>query len=423
VVAYLQRQNETVAVCDSRQNPPGLDQLREQFPEVDYRLGEWSAEYLCQAQRLIVSPGVSLHHPALLTAAQKGVEIIGDVELFARVADKPVIAVTGTNGKSTVVKLVEQLLLAAGQQPALGGNFGTPALDLLSQPASHYVLELSSYQLETTKSLQPSVAAVLNITPDHLDRYQTFSDYVAAKQLIYTNAKRAVYGYDDPLTTPPSHVKSLSFGLGKQADFHLLTDESSTTYLAKKGEPLMAVDELRLVGTFNWLNVLAALAIVDDFALPWSSIQRCLQSFQGLAHRCQWVRSINGVDWYNDSKGTNVGATQAAITALNPRPLVLIAGGQAKGQDFTELAKVAKHSVKACVLFGEDAAKLKTSLALIDCYDAEDLAVAVTKAHQLANHGDAVLFSPACASFDMFRDYQHRGEQFCQQVHALDSKE
>lgn len=413
---YLAGRGASFAVVDSRDAPPGLDALRRELPHVPVFLGGFDAAVLARARRLIVSPGVALAEPAVARALSDGAEAIGDIELFAREARAPVVAVTGANGKSTVTTLVGEMIRDAGFAVQVGGNLGTPALDLLSADLpDFYVLELSSFQLETTRSLNAAAAVVLNISPDHMDRYRDVSDYAAAKQRIYRGDGTMLINGDDPLVTAMLEPgrKAVRFGLSvpAQGDFGM-RDRNGAACLAKGAEILMAVAELRITGRHNIANALAALALGDAIGVPMASMLVTLRRFAGLPHRTQWVASRDGVSWYNDSKGTNVGATLAALRGM-PGKVVLIAGGLGKGQDFTPLKAAVAVKARAVVLLGQDAPLIERAVAdAAPVVRVKDMDEAVEQAAHLAREGDTVLLSPACASFDMFKGYDHRGEVF-----------
>jgi UDP-N-acetylmuramoylalanine--D-glutamate ligase len=424
---YLARRGEPFAVTDSREKPPGLDQLREEMPDCAVFLGSFQAEVFEAAGRLLVSPGVAVSEPLIQAAAARGVEILGDIELFAREAAAPVVAITGSNGKSTVTTLVGEMAGAAGLRVAIGGNLGEPALDLLDPQVELYVLELSSFQLETTRSLRAAAAVVLNLSPDHMDRYPSLDAYAAAKAVIYQGARTGLINRDDPRVAAMtgSAEEELGFTLGSPAkgDFGICQVEGAA-WLCVGGEPLLAVQELLIPGRHNLANALAALALGSAVDLPLAAMLQALRSFPGLPHRTQFVAEKGGVRWYNDSKGTNVGATVAALEGLHPLQgddrTVLIAGGDCKDADFTALAPVVERTVRAVVLIGRDApaieAVLKGRSRLVH---ARDLPEAVSQALELAQPGDRVLLSPACASFDMFRNYEHRGQAFVEAVEGL----
>ncbi|MGH8576955.1 MAG: UDP-N-acetylmuramoyl-L-alanine--D-glutamate ligase [Gammaproteobacteria bacterium] len=414
---FLARHREAFAVTDSRPRPPGLADFAREFPEAPRALGCFDRGLCLEARRLIVSPGVALSEPVLLEARGQGVEVVGDIEVFARHARAPVVAVTGTNGKSTVTSLVKAMAQAAGVAVRAGGNLGPPALDLLDDGEPDlYVLELSSFQLETTASLEPAAAVVLNITPDHSDRYASLDAYAKAKRRVYRGAGTRIINRDDPLVAamaePDGPVVGFTLRVPEPRCFGLIPEQGGA-WLAYEDERLTPVADLPIPGRHNVANALAALALGTAVGLPREAMVSALRGFHGLPHRCQWVGRASGVDWYNDSKGTNVGATCAALRGLcAERPVVLLAGGDGKGADFTPLAS-ACDGVRAVVTLGRDGPLIAEALrGVVPVARASDLRDAVSQAADLARSGDAVLLSPACASFDMFRDYVERGERF-----------
>jgi len=412
---YLAARGHRLVVTDTRPSPPGLPELRRLVPDAATVLGGFDPAVLDGADQIVVSPGVSLREPFLRLATARGLDLIGDIELFAREAGGRLIGITGTNGKSTVTTLVGEMARAAGIEVRVGGNLGEPALDLLAgPPARMYVLELSSFQLETTHSLQLEAAAVLNVTPDHLDRYRDLAEYAAAKARIFERCTTAIVNLDDALVsrmTRPGQ-RRLGFSLLREdADFRLLALDGRD-WLAAGPDPLLPVDALRLPGRHNAANALAALAVGTACGLPRAAMTGVLGRFTGLPHRSQLVAEARGVRWIDDSKGTNVGATQAAIAGLSG-PLLLIAGGDGKGQDFAPLAAACRGKVRDAILIGRDAGALGAVLAgSCGIQYAASMDEAVATAARLARPGDTVLLSPACASFDMFRDYLQRGEAF-----------
>jgi UDP-N-acetylmuramoylalanine--D-glutamate ligase len=415
---FLAAHGERFAVADSRINPPGIDELVRELPEVACHCGEFDAALLRSAKRLLLSPGVAPQHPAIAAAQQAGVEVLGDIELFARYADAPVVAITGSNGKSTVTTLVGEMAQAAGKVGRVGGNIGIPALALLSAEAPDlYVLELSSFQLEVTSSLNAAAAVVLNISEDHLDRHGSVAHYAAIKQTIYRGDGVMILNRDDAQVmamAQPGRV-TVSFGLDAaptENDFGLL-QRDGISWLGKGNEPLLAVTEMKMPGRHNWSNALAALALGEAVGLAREAMLQVLRDFPGLPHRCQWVAAQHGVNFYEDSKGTNVGATLAALEGMPGEKVVLIAGGQGKGQDFAPLRPAVAARARAVVLIGEDAPLMEQALAgAAPLMLAASMNDAVARARELAQPGDAVLLSPACASFDMFRNYVQRGEAF-----------
>jgi UDP-N-acetylmuramoylalanine--D-glutamate ligase len=420
---HLARQGESFVVTDSRREPPELTHLHELAPNAPVRLGGFDTSLLDGATLVIASPGVSLREPFLVEAARRGIPIVGDIELFARHAQAPIAAITGTNGKSTVTTLVALMAQAAGRKVLAGGNLGQPALDLLTESVPElYVLELSSFQLETTQSLRCAVATVLNVTSDHMDRYADMKAYAAAKERIFAGAELAIVNLDDPyvrgMSTHSARTVSFSLDAERGADYYALRERGDVV-LMHGAQRIAAMSELKLSGTHNAANALAALAICGGLGLPLSACVRALREFRGLPHRSQWVADIAGVRYVDDSKGTNVGATIAAVAGLEG-PIVLIAGGQGKGQDFSPLAAACRGKVREAILIGQDAAAIDAVLAdVCQTERATDMDHAVRLASQVARPGDTVLLSPACASLDMFRDYAHRGDVFAEAVRRL----
>ncbi len=418
---FLARRGEAFAVTDSRLAPPGRADFERQFPGVPRALGGYDRALCRAAKRLIVSPGVALDEPLLREAQAAGAELIGDIEVFARHVRTPVVAVTGTNGKSTVTTLVKEMARSAGLRVLAGGNLGPPALDLLDEGGCDlYVLELSSFQLEATASLEPAAAVVLNVTPDHMDRYRTVEEYARAKRRVYRGAGTQVINRDDArvaaMADPDRPVLGFTLGAPGARCFGLIAGggaRRAVPLLAYETERLMPVSDLAIPGRHNIANALAALALGTAVGLERESMLEALRRFRGLPHRCQWVGRGQGVDWYNDSKGTNVGATCAAISGLAvERPVVLLCGGDGKGADFAPLA-TACQGARAVVTLGRDGPLIARALAgVVPVTRALDLPDAVAQAAELARPGDAVLLSPACASFDMFNDYIDRGERF-----------
>jgi len=421
---WLAAQGESVVVTDSRVSPPGLDGLKRLGDAVVARLGGFDLTLLDGADRIVLSPGVARSEPIVRAAIERGLTVLGDVELFAQAARAPAVAITGTNGKSTATTLVAEMAKAAGRVVLAGGNLGDPALDLLAEPVPDlYVLELSSFQLESTDSLALIAAAVLNVTPDHMDRYESIEDYAAAKARIFAHATVAVVNLDDAVVAqmPRPGQRAVGFSIVRSdADWGLASVDGAP-WLAQRGAPLLALTELRLPGRHNAANALAALAVGDAVGLPLEPMLATLRSFKGLPHRTQWVTERRGVRYIDDSKGTNVGATLAAVAGLE-QPLVVIAGGDGKGQDFSPLAAAFRGKVRHAVLIGRDREQLATALAGACTTEfASDLPAAVIAAARAARSGDLVLLSPACASLDMFRDYAERGDVFAAAARRLDA--
>lgn len=425
---HLARKGVPFAVVDTRENPAGLDDFKAEFPGVDVRCGELDADYLAQASELIVSPGVAISHPAIQAAAEKGVHLCGDIDLFIREISAPVIAITGSNAKSTVTTLVGEMAAAAGIDVGVGGNLGTPVLDMLAEgEQALYVLELSSFQLETCHDLRADVATVLNISPDHQDRYPDMQAYYQAKHRVFRGCSHAVVNRDDALTSPllPKGVTTSAFHLGRPDLnlFGVMEDENGNPWLAVGQEKLLQVSELKIRGQHNVANALAALALGTAAGLPMAAMLDALRVFGGLKHRCQWVADKEGISYFNDSKGTNVGATVAALDGLGPTlgdgQIVLIAGGDGKGAEFDDLADPLARYGRGVVLIGTDAPRIREAVGAIECRDASDMDEAVKLASGLAEEGDIVLLSPACASFDMFKNFNVRGDMFIAAVEKL----
>ena len=426
LVRFLARQGLPFAVVDTRASPPELATLREQFPQVEVRCGELDVDFLCRASELLISPGLALATPALQAAAARGVKLSGDIELFARYAKAPIVAITGSNAKSTVTTLVGEMAAAAGKKVAVGGNLGTPALDLLSDKIELYVLELSSFQLETTEQLNAEVATCLNISEDHMDRYADLQAYHLAKHRIFRGARQVVVNRDDALSRPlvADQLPCWFFGLGKP-DFKRfgLLEENGEKCLGYQFAALLPVRELKIRGAHNQSNALAALALGHAVGLPFEAMLQTLRSFAGLPHRCQWIGEHDDVSYYDDSKATNVGAALAAIEGLGADisgKLVLIAGGDGKGADFSALKTPVGKFCRAVLLLGRDAELLAAALGdAAPLIRVKTLEEAVQRAAELAEAGDAVLLSPACASLDMFKNFEERGRLFAQAVEGL----
>jgi UDP-N-acetylmuramoylalanine--D-glutamate ligase len=421
VARFLSRRGVPVAVVDSRETPPGLEALRSGLPaDVALFLGGFKPEAFERAEQVIVSPGVSVKEPLIAAAAARGVPVIGDVELFAQTITAPVVAITGSNGKSTVTTLVNAMAQSAGREVRMGANIGTPVLDLLGEREPDlYVLELSSFQLETTCSLRPAAAVVLNISADHMDRYADLEAYMNAKQSIYRNAAVQVVNADDPLVArlacPDRPQIRYTMGVPVAGEYGLC-EYQGAPWLARGDEPIMPVSGIRMDGRHNVSNTLAALALGEAAGLARDAMIEAINEFRGLPHRMQLVANQGGIRWYNDSKGTNVGATLAAIDSAEGR-VVLIAGGDAKGADLAPLAPAMRAKGRGAVLIGRDAPRVREVLqTVVPLEQATDMEEAVELAARLAQPGDCVLLSPACASTDMYRDYQERGELFVKAV-------
>ena len=420
---FLSRCGYEVAVTDSRQSPPALDELTRLLPDVAVFLGEFSREALETADFVVASPGLTIREGLLAEAVERDKPVFGDIEIFAHYTSKPVFAITGSNGKSTVTALLGEMARIAGKHVAVGGNIGVPVLDLI-QPHEPdlYVLELSSFQLETTFSLDTRASALLNISEDHMDRYKDIDDYAKVKSRIFRGNGTVVVNRDDVIVMAMAkelaHRKIVTFGLGQPADtgFGLL-EELNDIWIALGSEPLLPVSMIRIKGRHNISNALAALALGREAGLPMPAMLEALQRFPGLPHRTQFVAEREGVEWFNDSKATNVGAAVSAVNGMMGRNVVLLAGGQAKGQDFSPLGECLRQHARAVILLGEDAEKIEHAIgAGVSIFHANTMTDAVAQAAKAAVPGDVVLLSPACASFDMFKSYEDRGEQFMDAV-------
>lgn len=431
LLRWLDARADFIRAADSRDLPPSLDELKKHHPDVEFHCGAFRDELLDGMDLVAASPGVALREPLLVEAARRGIPIVGDIELFAQAiagSGAKVIAITGANGKTTVTSMVGAMCRAAGLDTVVAGNIAPAALDALMErdgkKADAWVLELSSFQLETTFSLKPDAATVLNISEDHLDRYDGMTDYIAAKARIFQNGGAQVLNRDDAasmgMALPGREI--VTFGLSQppaENAWGILRDDAKIT-LTHGSQRVLDADELRVAGLHNVANALAALALCRAIELPLAPLLDTLRGFESLPHRVERVAEIGGVTWYDDSKGTNVGATVAALTSFGRRN-ILIAGGDGKGQDFSPLAPaVAKHA-RAVVLIGRDAPLIADALTQtgVPLKRADDMDDAVKQAARYAHPGDIVLLSPACASFDMFRNYEHRAEVFINAVRSL----
>ena len=414
-VDFFIRQGVTPKVIDTRQKPGGLDKLP---ADVEYHTGSFHQAWLNDADLIISSPGIALSTPELVEAANHGVEIVGDIELFCREAKAPIVAITGSNGKSTVTTLVGEMATADGIRVGVGGNIGVPALTLLTKPHDLYVLELSSFQLETTYSLQAAAATVLNISEDHMNRYPLgLEQYREAKLRIYNNAKTCVYNEDDALTIPLAGKdnRCVSFGVG-QGDYQL---DNTSRILKVKGEKVLSTAEMYLSGQHNYTNALAALALADAVGISRTAAIEVLKTYHGLAHRFQLVYSHQNVRWINDSKATNVGSTEAALRGLEvDGTLHLLLGGDGKSADFTSLLPYISGDNIRLYCFGQDGqalANLRPDVSLLTVTMEEAMrALAPT-----VKSGDMVLLSPACASLDQFKCFEQRGDEFARLAREL----
>jgi UDP-N-acetylmuramoylalanine--D-glutamate ligase len=425
---WLHSQGARLSVADTRNMPPGLDALKAELPDTVVYTGALKPTVFDGVDLAVISPGVPLSEPEIQAAIQRGVPIVGDVELFAqyRPASAKLIAITGANGKTTVTTLVGEMCKAAGLKTIVAGNIGLPVLDTLSMETPDvYVLELSSFQLETTHSLLADAATMLNLSEDHMDRYDSMQTYAVAKAHIFYHAKLQVLNRDDAWSMMMSRAKlaQVTFGLDDavaEQDYGIKQVDGEA-WLSCGRHDLMNIRDLKIAGLHNASNALAAIALCRGIGLDFAPIIQTLYNFKGLPHRVEWVANIDDVDYYDDSKGTNVGATCAALSGLSQK-VVLIAGGDGKGQDFSPLKEAVSTNARAVVLIGRDAQLIEAELLSTDVpmYHAADLPEAVTIARKLAQVGDAVLLSPACASFDMFKNYVHRAEVFVAAVKRME---
>lgn len=443
VARFLARKNCQFEIADTRANPPGLESFKSEFPEVNVHLGALSIGLLENFSEIVVSPGLDTRLSPFKEAKQAGISIVGDIELFARVVSKPVIAITGSNAKTTVTTLVAEMLNGAGVKAQLGGNIGVPVLDLVDKDVDIFVLELSSFQLDTTTSLEPLAATVLNISEDHMDRYNSFQHYVQSKMRVFSNCDIAVINRDDALAQPliGREVQTISFGIGEpdlgqyglkkvEEGYHLVKNEGGNLRM------LISENDLQLKGLHNLNNCLSAIALCDvaisKFEIDLGDCIQSLMNFHGLEHRCEYVQSVAGVDFINDSKGTNLGSTIAAVKGLGPTvsgKIKLILGGESKGADFKPLGPVLNQFVDEISIFGKDKLKIQQDLtdtsidSELKVHVVEDLPAALDVLVEESKSGDLILLSPACASWDMYKSYEVRGQHFKELVAELASQE
>ncbi|MDG6445364.1 UDP-N-acetylmuramoyl-L-alanine--D-glutamate ligase [Glaesserella parasuis] len=403
-VEFFADKQAQVRVIDTRANPAGVDKLSKDIP---LHTGSLNLEWLLSSDLIVISPGLALATPEIQQAIQAGVEVVGDIELFCREAKAPIIAITGANGKSTVTTLTTEMAKQAGIKVGMGGNIGVPALCLLKSNYELYVLELSSFQLETTYSLKAKAATILNISEDHMDRYNnSVEEYRAAKLRIYQNAENIIVNGEDPLTYPTQAVRSLKKFAEKDAEYTACNGE-----LYSGDEAVIAINELKITGRHNVMNALASMALAEAAGVARSGIVKALQSYSGLDHRFQLVPTNDGVRWINDSKATNVGSTVAALNGLQVEgTLYLLLGGDGKDADFSELKPFINQPNTVCYCFGKDGAELAalTQNSVL----VETMTQAVAQVRLLLKSGDMVLLSPACASLDQFKNFEERGRQF-----------
>ena len=420
VANYLHKLGFNFAITDSRDKPPLIDEFFQVMPDTPVFTGGFDEAAFKVATHLVVSPGVSLNEKSIVKAIAHGSKIVSDIDLFACSVDVPIIAITGSNGKSTVTTMLGEMAKCAGKKVGIGGNLGTPALDLLEQMAELYVLELSSFQLERTSALNAAAATVLNVSADHLDRHADIAKYAQEKQNIFYGNGVMVINVDDPIVDAMQEAgrRIITFSIKKDADFYI-AQKDDVEYLMHDTQCLMPLAELPLEGRHNAANALAALALGVSIGLDEQAMCSALKTFKGLDHRMQRIAQIRGVTWVNDSKATNIGACVAALQGYE-RKVILIAGGDAKGADMNELTPAIKEKAKSVVLMGKDADLIKQALNnCVPVYAAENMAQAVQISASLAKDGDSVLLSPACASLDQYKNYQDRGDQFANAVLRL----
>lgn len=425
-VRYLHAQGKQIVVMDTREQPPGLDELKRNYPNIQCVLGRLDAIILTSCDEIILSPGVALSTPEIKSATDQQVLVRGDIDLFAAATKAPIVGITGSNGKSTVTTLLGKMAENAGLNVRIGGNLGIPALDLLDQTVELYILELSSFQLETTHELCAESVVLLNLSEDHMDRYSSKIAYLQAKQRIFRNAKNIIVNDDEPLSSPlvNTSMNLIHFGLkSNDLDKFSVLSKNGERYLAKGFDILIPVSELAMRGEHNVSNALAALALGHSVKLSLDAMLETLKEFKGLPHRCQLVRSVGGAEYVNDSKGTNPGSVVTALNSLGQDicgKVILIAGGDSKEADLISLFEPVRRFVKALVLIGVDAEKFELLFGSVTVvYKEASMASAVARSYSLAEAGDVVLLSPACASFDMFKNYEHRGQVFIDEVMSL----
>jgi UDP-N-acetylmuramoylalanine--D-glutamate ligase len=425
-VRYLSQLGCSIIVMDTRLAPPNLAEFQLNFPNVSIILGRLDQDILCSVNEIIMSPGVAVASKEIQAAIKAGVRVRGDIDLFVDAAKAPVIAITGSNGKSTVTTLLGDMAVNSGLNVGVGGNLGTPALDLLDAEKELYVLELSSFQLETTESLNAECVVLLNVTEDHMDRYPNKMAYLQAKQRVFRGAKHVAINDDEVLSQPLAtiNMKLVHFGLSNpDLKKFSINDRNGERFISFGFDDLLSVKELKLKGQHNLSNALAALALGSVVGLPTKVMLETLKVYKGLPHRCEYLRTINSVDYINDSKGTNAGAAVTAIKSLGQESsgkVILIAGGDSKDADLAPLVEPMATYGKLAILIGSDADKIEQVLSgTVAVKKVGSLEAAVQLAEQQADPGDVVLLSPACASFDMFDNYMHRGDVFSKEVAGL----
>ncbi|MFT5716739.1 MAG: UDP-N-acetylmuramoylalanine--D-glutamate ligase [Oleiphilaceae bacterium] len=425
-VRYLSQLGYSIIVMDTRLMPPNLSELHKNFTHITTILGRLDQDVLCSVNEIILSPGIALASKEIQAAIAAGVRVRGDIDLFVEAAKAPVVAITGSNGKSTVTTLLGDMAVNSGLNVGVGGNLGTPALELLSADKQLYVLELSSFQLETTESLNAECVVLLNVTEDHMDRYVNKMAYLQAKQRVFRGAKHVVINDDEVLSQPLATIdmKLVHFGLSSpDLKKFSINERNGERFISFGFDDLLSVKELKLKGQHNLSNALAALALGSVVGLPTAVMLETLKVYKGLLHRCEYLRTINSVDYINDSKATNAGATVTAINSFGEESsgkVILIAGGDSKDADLSPLINPMAAYGKLAILIGSDADKIEQVLCnTVEIEKVNSLEEAVHLAKQQAKAGDVVLLSPACASFDMFDNYIHRGEVFSKEVASL----
>ena len=422
---YLSNQGLNVAITDSREEPPELLELRAEFESASVYLGQINEQVLLASDQIILSPGVSLDNKSIKLSIENNIPVFGDIELFCQKAQAPIIAVSGSNGKSTVTTIVAEMTRLAGLKTYVGGNIGIPALDLLSDSSPDlYVLELSSFQLETTYSLNAHASVVLNVSPDHMDRYSSLKDYANTKKRIYSGQGLMVLNKDEEYihSIMDSKRDTIYFSLGvPEGENFGLINHNNEVWLSQGNEKIINKNQLKIKGEHNISNALAAMALAGAVNVPTNIMADVLKNFTGLEHRCQLVREIDNVSWYNDSKATNVGACIASITGLcELGNIILIAGGDSKGADLSGLNPIVKKYIKRVFLFGIDANKLADVMGSdVDKEFVNNMNEAVKGASKIADPDDIVLLAPACSSLDMYKNYQQRGDAFISAIDAL----
>ncbi|WHP47180.1 UDP-N-acetylmuramoyl-L-alanine--D-glutamate ligase [Mannheimia bovis] len=402
-VDFFKKKKANIQVIDTRANPAGADKLDKTIP---LHTGGLNSEWLLKSDLIVISPGLALATPEIQQAIQAGVEVVGDVELFCCEAKAPIIAITGSNGKSTVTTLTAEMVKQAGLKVGMGGNIGVPVLSLLDEDYDLFVLELSSFQLETTYSLKAKAATILNISEDHMDRYDAIADYRNAKLRIYENAENIVVNGEDAQTYPEQAVKNLIRFAEQNAEY---TMRNGVLYAGDTA--IINTNQMLISGRHNEMNALAAMALAEAANVPREGIVKALQTYGGLPHRFQAVATNDGVRWVNDSKATNVGSTIAALNGLSVAgTLYLLLGGDGKAADFSELKPLINKPNIVCYCFGQDGnelAKLSEQSVLV-----ETMQEAITAIRPQLKKGDMVLLSPACASLDQFKNFEQRGDVF-----------